>query len=478
MEQKLILGGPGCGKTTKLLGIIEKELDRGIQPEEILFCSFTKKATNEALERVHDRFKLGKASLPYFKTLHALAFMQLGLKPNEVMGNEHFEELGQVLGLSFSNARDEFGFALGGLNGDRIAFQEQMVRVTKQDLDQTHLPNYWVVKRYSDTLFKYKKEHALLDHTDIIHEFAENGPIPEVKVVFVDEAQDLSPVQWDVVDKLIASPTVERVYIAGDDDQAIYTWAGADINHFLNLQGEKEVLPVSHRLTRKVFNHANEISSRIRKRYQKEWSPRDEEGKVARLTYFEHLDLENTESWLFLARSNYLLEKFEGYLYKEGYLFDNKGRPSFDPDDLKIINEYEKLKKGNTVSKKVVGSMLRRLRPQFKNIQIDKSKDKFFITDLMLPATDWDKVFNIPKQEYYRKIKDLNAAPRIKISTIHSVKGGEADNVVLVSDIPPRTYREMESNPDDEHRVFYVAATRARNSLYIMDPKTPHAYRI
>ena len=64
----------------------------------------------------------------------------------------------------------------------------------------------------------------------------------------------------------------------------------------------------------------------------------------------------------------------------------------------------------------------------------------------------------------------LLRAPRIKISTIHAVKGGEADHVALLTDIAERTWREFEKNPDDEWRVWYVAVTRARESLHIIAP--------
>ena len=74
--------------------------------------------------------------------------------------------------------------------------------------------------------------------------------------------------------------------------------------------------------------------------------------------------------------------------------------------------------------------------------------------------------------------EDLNKDPRIKISTIHGVKGGEADHVLILTDIAPRTYREMHSLPDDEIRVFYVAVTRAKKSLHIVQPNTNMAFDI
>ena len=65
----------------------------------------------------------------------------------------------------------------------------------------------------------------------------------------------------------------------------------------------------------------------------------------------------------------------------------------------------------------------------------------------------------------------LNSSPRITLSTIHGVKGGEQDNVVLLTDLSRSTQRNYEQNPDDENRLFYVGATRTKNHLHIVKPK-------
>jgi superfamily I DNA/RNA helicase len=70
-----------------------------------------------------------------------------------------------------------------------------------------------------------------------------------------------------------------------------------------------------------------------------------------------------------------------------------------------------------------------------------------------------------------RRGEKFNASPRITVSTIHGSKGGEADNVVLLTDLSPAAENEMHINPDDMHRVFYVGVTRARQNLYIVDPE-------
>jgi superfamily I DNA/RNA helicase len=78
--------------------------------------------------------------------------------------------------------------------------------------------------------------------------------------------------------------------------------------------------------------------------------------------------------------------------------------------------------------------------------------------------------------EYYRRVRangfSLLAHPNVEISTIHAAKGGEAEHVVLLSDMASRSYREYEKYPDDERRVAYVGVTRAKERLTIIQPST------
>ena len=71
-----------------------------------------------------------------------------------------------------------------------------------------------------------------------------------------------------------------------------------------------------------------------------------------------------------------------------------------------------------------------------------------------------------------RKGEKITKKPRITLSTIHSAKGGEADNVILFTDIPHRTWKAYEKEPDDDTRVFYVGLTRAKQKLHIIQPTT------
>ena len=80
---------------------------------------------------------------------------------------------------------------------------------------------------------------------------------PEIEVLIVDEAQDLSLVQWNVIKNLTSK--CKRAYIAGDDDQAIFKWAGADVNTFQSYPGDSIILNKSFRIPQSHHFVASEI---------------------------------------------------------------------------------------------------------------------------------------------------------------------------------------------------------------------------
>jgi len=111
-----------------------------------------------------------------------------------------------------------------------------------------------------------------------------------------------------------------------------------------------------------------------------------------------------------------------------------------------------------------------------------------FMKDLLashglLTTAIWHEAFDrvSDKEKQYliaclRRGEKLTSSPRIRISTIHASKGGEADNVVIITDIGQKSWLEMQKEPDDEIRVFYVALTRVKKNLHIVQPKTTRSF--
>ena len=86
----IITGHPGTGKTTTLLNEVDNCLKQ-TDPDKIGYFSFTQKAAYEARDRAMDKFNLSEDDLPYFRTLHSLAFRKLGIKKENVIILQHYK---------------------------------------------------------------------------------------------------------------------------------------------------------------------------------------------------------------------------------------------------------------------------------------------------------------------------------------------------------------------------------------------------
>ena len=64
-------------------------------------------------------------------------------------------------------------------------------------------------------------------------QFLEQGTGPDLDLLIIDEAQDLVPIQWRMVKECLL-PNAKKAYYAGDDDQCIFDWAGANVHNFLD----------------------------------------------------------------------------------------------------------------------------------------------------------------------------------------------------------------------------------------------------
>ena len=102
-----IYGPPGTGKTHRLISRARAYVRIGTPLHKIGYFAFTKKAANEAKERMLSKNRqFQKKDLRYFQTLHSLAFHSLGLKEENVMQDYHYNDLGRILSISVKAKRD------------------------------------------------------------------------------------------------------------------------------------------------------------------------------------------------------------------------------------------------------------------------------------------------------------------------------------------------------------------------------------
>ena len=103
-----VIGPPGTGKTKTLLDKVKLYLDKGILLDRIGYFAFTKKASEEARDRfLQQRPNLNKKDVKYFKTLHSLAFNNLGLKEENVMSELNYKAIGETCGIQIKYASYE-----------------------------------------------------------------------------------------------------------------------------------------------------------------------------------------------------------------------------------------------------------------------------------------------------------------------------------------------------------------------------------
>ena len=506
-QHETILGPPGTGKTQTNSNRVRNCVEEGIDPDRIACVSFTRKAARESRERVERDWGIVEKDLPFFQTLHSMAYRAGGYSPDDVMGPKDLKIVGDAAGIIFGskNSAIETDFDnLGISKGDSYMNLYHLSRGKKIPLEEMYRLqgdykiDFAELRRLVKAYENYKQVYRKIDFTDMIENFILSDVCPDIEALFVDEAQDLSTLQWSMVDVLRKNPRIQ--VFTGDDDQAIMNFQGADVRAFLNATEKKTVLNQSYRVPRSVWKQAQSIVNRIDNRAPKNWYPQEHEGDVRYHQNLWEIPLQEGE-WCLMARTNRIASFYASELRNEGWVYSRNGHPSIHLKTYEAIMDWESWCKGDPLAPtkirniytfmKVGEGFIRGFGPRSKNLLTMDEEESYtmqYAKDYLGLRQDgsirWHRALG--KIDLETKNYILNALkrgdnvrnPRIKISTIHSMKGGECDNIIVVPDLSYAAHREYNINPSTEHRVFYVAVTRAKNALHILYPQTNRYYEV
>ena len=506
-NSELVLGPPGTGKTYYLIERIKEALAKGTHPSKIGVISFTKKAIEEMVSRACAEFKMDPKQFPYMRTSHSFAYRGLGIQGHDVMTKEDYDNIGRDTGLTFKGKVTtslEDGLLMPTLGGSGSDYLQMINRARlrmvslEREFNETGNRDLHFAKlvQLHDQMIEYKTATDKLDFVDMIDKYITIGEPPHLSYLFIDEAQDFTPLQWEMTQKIAAR--ADKVFIAGEDDQAIHRWTGVDVNMFNKSSDNITVLQQSYRIPKSVHRVAAKIAHRIDGRHIKEFRSREEEGSVEYVYHMDQIPL-HEGSWTIMARTNGYVYDIAKWVRNAGYKYSIKGKPSIPLELVENIQTWNDLCVDKAVHLERIKDLYAAVPKQGQNKVVKRNSAPML--ELLPPDTTLDmtqlqlqygllagaessayEVLRVGKddQDYIdamsRRGDDLTSEPRIKLSTFHAMKGGEDDNVVVFTMSTKAAVNNR--HQDDEHRVFYVGVTRARHRLYILETDYKYRYTI
>ena len=254
-------------------------------------------------------------------------------------------------GMKFETKKDIYGNTIHQNPHMRIISYARSKKIdlieAALQLDLHHSVDLWLTEQINEDLKSYKEQTGMIEFSDMITQFVEEDKRLALDAVFLDEAQDLSPLQWDMFFHI--EKQCERSYVAGDDDQTIYGFQGADPNIFINLKGTFDNQVYSHRVPKKIHAKALDILKQIDKRLNKPWEARDEEGTYKENCLLRDFNFKN-DDWMILAQTNAQLKEPSQYLNDLNLRYKGGQNELLPTDLLRAYNIWNKLNSGASVS--------------------------------------------------------------------------------------------------------------------------------
>ena len=338
--------------------------------------------------------------------------------------------------------------------------------------------HYVEIKTFHSYSFDLIGKQGNLDEVkDVVRRAAEMIENSEVElskiaksVLVIDEAQDMGPDDFRLVQALMHQNEDMRVIAVGDDDQNIYAFRGSDSRYMQSLVSEEGAklyeMTDNYRSSKAVVDCANRFVQRIPARMKRTsiHSATGEDGKVITLKSFLDAEIKVQGRTAILTRTNeetmqvaYELEQRGLHVTVAqsmgGFRFGNLAEVRYfikqlGKDEITISIESWQEAKRRTLETYASSTCLGVMKHFFADFEA--TRQVYYRSDLR------EYIFE-------SNIEDFIAADdkSVFVSTIHKAKGREFDTVYLLSLVP-------DGRDVDDMRAYYVGLTRAKQTLFLV----------
>lgn len=476
---KILLAGPGTGKTTRVKSIIAEDYPRA---EKIKVISFTNATVKDLLESFNQNPNVSCS------TLHSFALKLNHLPELHIIDNKIENKI--ILSLS---KKLEIDFATVCEFIKCITFDGMI----------------------SSCVSFIKANPA----------YAEDK-IGNLDLLLVDEFQDFNPDEQQLV--MLTSNMATETIILGDDDQSIYGFKDADPDGIISLYNDEKVEKIKHenicyRCPDEVVDYCVKLLKRNKKRVEKDWIKSKKDGRIffKQLLTQSQCDDYNLEiikvikgkqadaSILVLSPLGVVVETLKAKLTEEGIAINDCWNEDWDKELLSkiwwmnaifganklpyiifLLKHY-----GHLAKPKVIALLKTSFQAGYREIDLIKALidlkylpedlSSFILTqpsisDFFTSLNEFEVLKeHIDENNIFESVSDLTRKLKVKkefekgginFMSIHKSKGLQADYVIingLVSGILPNETRGLDTI-EAQRRLLFVGMTRALKELYMV----------
>jgi len=520
-------GAPGVGKSTRLFEYVEGEKEDGRSLSDLYYLTFTRSGREESATRLGEIYPRADKEdlLKRAKPFHGAAWVACAIDglwedPNEQIiqpstDGDVYEAFCNRFGLTYGGESNALKALRDGEDidgaGDALFAKNDWLQLTRRDFTDHHLaPTSMsldhdrvtdLLKAWSEFKESGRPDRSLpiYEHADYVDVAIERGLTPPAEVLFLDEFQDLSPQEYALYKQWRDSGAFDRIFIAGDPNQSIYSFRAGTPLYFEETDvDDVEVRKKSYRCPEAVVKAARGILERCSETDPRGFTAARPGGEVSEVTIDRAEDLgrfvkhqaerhgsEEGTSVMLLTRANYQVYALSKALRSVGVPHEFLGSRStaWDEELSTLLAALRRLARNTGGLDKGKADTLFGYSPQSKRRKAEAgglNGGVYRISGLWEAYSEFDNAAQIANHldlpEFKRDMlagavstTTVKKPEHVKLGTIHAAKGLEAPSVLLFDGY---TSRLMDAYDDgqmaEEHRLYYVGATRASKTLNIV----------